>query len=266
MISGIAPYERRCTYLAFPTTKCVTANRSFCIWKGGLCNASAGYRYTNMKMAEESNLVSITFDFGEDITPNYFFMSRVDLLKDLTEIRLRSSADNITFNNEKFYTSPLTLTGVRDNDLFDCFDPLAAARYWQVEIEVNEPSNLSIGKIFIGNLFDFGIEPRPGLREERPNVRLGRSKNTGGQYRGSRVDSPLYRYLIEYEGLRDEVVFNFLQIMKLKVNRYALLINQDSEHLINDNEVVHGIISRVNIDRQACDFNFLSFTFTEMRG
>jgi len=270
-LTGIPPYERRCTYFAFPHNGCFhEASDDGCSLLHSVCGINTGYRHHNF-FTESTGVMSweVTYDFFSDpIAPNFLYISRVDLeeafLTGLLTIRFRGSNDDVNYVDIQNFTAPFNLSGSQENDFFECFDPGVEYRYIRIRFNFSAQTRVSFSKIYFGELFDMEQEPSVSLVETREQTERGVFQSTSNIKIYRRNGRPVYTYRFEYKGLSDNKAKQFLDKMIILNNRFTVLADLDNRELFNKHGVINGVISGVEVENTAKDFNNLSFNFVEM--
>jgi len=256
-LSGVPPYERRCTYLAFPHNGClVDVTDGGCDLLHPICGIESGFRYNNF-FAESQTATTwhVTYDFfSTQLAPQFLYISRLNINPDLLA----------NFTSPVAFFAPFTLQGVQGDDFFECFDALAPARYWRVRFVLGAGTRVAFSKIMFGELFDFGQEPSTNLTEKREQLERGVWSSTSNIKLHRRNGRPRYDYALEYKGLPDSKVKEFYDKVILRRNRFCVLADLDNRTLFNNHGLINGTISDVSSELEGQDFNTLSFDFKEM--
>ena len=261
-------FERRCTWLAFPHLfPPMSVSDAPCNIVHDECSIDAGFRY-HRYYTERTNISNwgAVYDF---ITPkpiNFFFLSRADLMPDLSGVFIAGSNDNNAFTPVYALGAPFNFTGVREHDLFDCFDDLPAFRYWRIRLTFSVPSRVCFNKFMFGSMFDMGREPDTNFREVLDSERSAVWKTTSSRTCLARTDLPRYVYRLSYTGMKHDEIESFFDEVIQKNKRYAILINRDNEKIINNHEVVHGLIQDIDFQQVNRNWWKLQFFFREMLG
>jgi len=258
----------RCTWLAFPHRFTpIASSAPSCNLLHTECAIDTSHRY--QRYYTENALLdtwSITYDFATATPVNFFYVARADLLQDLTNIILEGSNDNIAFTPVRTYTAPLTLTGVRDNDLFDCFDDTAAFRYWRITINLGTQQRICFSKIIFGQMIDMGREPEVTTTENREATNSASFRTTSARICLSQTEHSTYQYRVSYRNVKTAVIERVIDNLLVRDKRFSLLVNIEDNALFNGHDVIHGIISNVIFEQITDDVWTLDYEFNEMVG
>jgi hypothetical protein len=262
-----------CTYIGFPqpfgpseiSEPALSEYFSEC----GMMTSKRYHRYFGSDLATSGWIA--TWDLITPKSMRFLYIARADLIPGLTQIIFEASDDNFATTDFSiiynfFGEGAVTLTGPREEDFFSCFDETDAFRYWRIRISMVPDGQISFSKIYFGDLFYLGQEPKTRLSEQRI-IRNNRGYySTGGCFNRSRQQRPSYSYELEYTGITNEVSFEFMRKVEFDHNRYVLLINESYPELLNEHNVLHGKITDIEVSRESDDGNDISFTFNEMIG
>lgn len=229
------------------------------------CGIRTGYRHHRYMSENVSSSWNVSWYMPTYQEVDYLYISRADCLQNVNEIVLESSPDNIVWTPEITLSSPLVLTGPREEDLMVRFDTITSP-YYRVRIEYAINSQTIFNKLYLGKLLDLGIMPKTTLSESRQQLFNRRSRTTSGKTVAYSNKHPVYEYTIEWEGVDDEKTAEFVDRIPFRGNRYCILYSEDGRGILNGHQTLHGIIDRVQVDSTADNLNTIEFRFIEMKG
>lgn len=261
------PLGDRCTVIGFPCPAPFESTPAADGYLHPLCGICTSWRHQRYVSQAADTTHEIKWDFIDPQVLNFLYIARADCITDLDTIEIEWSDDDVVYTPETSFSGPFDFTGPRDNDFFECFADTAAHRYWKVIINLTSSQVLQFSKIYTGELFDMGQEPVKPMTERRENRRSFLPfRTTAANIKRVRKEELAYEYRMRYQNITDAVAGQIMQLSTVRNNRFVLLANTTYTELFNNHDVLHGLITDVEITRVSADKNDVRFIFTEMIG
>jgi hypothetical protein len=238
------------------TTVSLTASTTY-----PLVNLFGGSRFDIFKVATAtSGDCLLTFDLGASTTKsaNFIYFAKANLLKydDVGTITVKAHTANnygaaTTITTLSSFGST-TLQGPHEEDYVSIFAESAAYRYWFVNYNASAASNFAHSKMFLGKLFDPGMDPTP-------NIEITRVREIGGRRKA------LYTFRLHWDGLTYAKAKTMHETFS-RTRRYnpVILVTQSYHEPLHSHRVIIGRVTEFSSPPVATDYNSVSMTVEEM--
>jgi hypothetical protein len=226
-----------------------------------IVNLFGGSRFDMFRVATAASgdhLLTIDLGSGVTATADFLYFSKANLLQndDVGTITLKAhSANNYaaatTITTISSFGSA-TLRGPHSEDYIATFTETAAYRYWFVNYNASAVSQVPHSKVFLGKLFDPGVDPTPDMV-------ITRKRNSGSRRKA------LYTFKLKWEGLTYAKTKTMLDTYA-RTRRYnaIILVTQSYHELLHDHRVIIGRITSFTSPPTVTDYNSVSMTVEEM--
>ncbi len=218
------------------------------------------------------NYPLVQFDLGNaPLTANYLAIARADLLPRtaLSTLELRASNTNNVATATVIFTRAVnttTLLGTKSNDYIETFTTTASYRYWWVIFGDNVTSTvITFSKIFLGNMFDIGIDPDDIQTSEKNNY-ADESYSSGARITGLTCESEII-HEIKWKLVSDAKVVEFCQ--KVLDNRHrnegVFLYTSTNNAILQNKKLIHCLtLNDFAIESSGFNKNTISASFKEI--
>lgn len=242
-------------------------------------NTINGKRATIWKSVQTSDVHALRYKLNSGITaqPDFYLISRADLLilgaSDIIT-QVRYSTDDSTYNVETNATidtlNDETLIGPRSEDFLKEFTTSQNVRYWSFVAYSDGATTfqLKVGKVLLGNLFDFGYEPDAYDIEKIPASESQFYSTSAVRYT-VRTDEPIYRLTVTWEGVTDDKVRDFFNnIVRWKHISPVFLYTRSDHRFLDNQRLLHcNLLSATSRQySEKNDFNTVTATFEQILG
>lgn len=226
-----------------------------------IANLFGGSRFDMFRVATAASgdhLLTIDLGSGVTATADFLYFSKANLLQndDVGTITLKAhSANNYaaatTITTISSFGSA-TLRGPHSEDYITTFTETAAYRYWFVNYNASAVSQVPHSKVFLGKLFDPGVDPTPDMV-------ITRKRNTGSRRKA------IYTFKLKWDGLTYAKTKTMLDTYA-RTRRYnmIILVTQSYHELLHDHRVIIGRITSFTSPPTVTDYNAVSMTVEEM--
>lgn len=236
-------------------------------------NLFRGYRSHHGQLVADTNSTrTIDFNLATAQTASYMIIARADLLEDqgITLVTLQRSSDNSSWTTVTSSSLDENLrSGPKSQDLLLTFTETSAYRYWRVYFDSTLTSKLRFSKIYLGNMFDFGVAP------DRFSYDIGESdynefEADSGSIHVEQFREPRRVLTVTWDGVSDATLETLIGpngvIQSFKEGLFFYTASQPQ--ILNYDTLLHAELISINKDDQFGypDWNTLTMTFREMLG
>lgn len=245
-----------------------------------LVNSTIGKRWQHFKSASSASTHYLTYDLGllRSATASFVLLSRLDFLRALTpqvDYKLYGSNDNFvtsTLIDSVTNLDSVTLLGPRANDWLRTFTASASYRYFQIQLLNTTPTafDVRLGKVLLGNLFDFGLDPGPALLSKPYDVGKAEFTADSGSKHLARVESPKYQVGFTWEGVSDSATQSFIEKIYDKRDTQTVFLYTTSFHdILDSTQLLHvRVLDEFSVTgvRGKPNYNVVNANFQEVLG
>lgn len=239
----------------------------------GYYNTIAGERHTYWVTQTTSNIYCVAYGLnsGVTVTPDYCLISgKISETPTNYKLVVQSSSDGVTWADESSTGafSGETFYGVESDDLIEEFTASGAKRYWRAKFEKVSGSNAAfyLSKIYLGNLFDFSLEP-DAYSIDRVPARFSNYYAASGSNHFVDLKREVYIIKIEWNGVSDDKVKDFYnKVVKFK-HIYPVYLVTRSDHVYLDNQRILNCRLETCYTEQSAtkaDYNKVVCTFRQI--
>jgi hypothetical protein len=223
-------------------------------------------------VASDTHTIYYYLNTGITAAPDHVIYGRLDKFPSNYKVKVESSTDASAWTTETTSAriSTLTLIGPDATDYIVEFTASASRRYWRVRFfkDVNSDDNIYIGKIYLGNFFDWGVEPDDysinRIPESQSNFYYG-----AGSQKITNLEDSVYQININWLGVTDDKVKDFYdKIVKYKHINPVFLYARSVAEVLDSQTLIHCRLiscSTEQVGRQP-DYNLVRATFEQVLG
>jgi hypothetical protein len=242
-------------------------------------NCYQGLRQAWWQSSYSKSEHNIRWDLGSGNTraASFIVLARVDALRALyptttTQFELMRSTDDSAWTTEQTIANlhSLTLTGPSAQDYISTFSATSAYRYWRAKISSTAGTadfTSRISKIYLGNLFDFGVEP--AMYKIERDYQFAEDFISGGGVRHTgRLSAPRYKVALEWWGVSDATTKAFFDDINARRNTHTFFLYTASYHdVLDEARLLHvRLVSASSDDTSDGDYNRVTAEFLEVLG
>lgn len=227
-----------------------------------LKNLFGGSRFDIFKVATPASgdhLMTIDLGASTTKTANFVYFSKANLLQgdDVGTITIKAhSANNYAAATTVTTISSFgsaTLVGPHAEDYIVTFTETSAYRYWFVNYNGSAATDVSHAYMFLGKLFDPGVDPTYDTLE------ITRKRPTGSRRKA------LYTFKLQWKGLTYAKTKTMLDTFaRTRRHNPIILVTQSYHEILHSHKVIIGRITDFTSPPTVTDYNSVSMTVEEM--
>lgn len=238
---------------------------------------TGGPRYQHFTPATASTIVRFLVDLGADYTTknaaaDHIILARGDILQGqgVTDVTLSRSSDAASYTDVHDNTSfaSATLSGPDSQDYIATFSETSQYRYWRLQIEAGSSITPRFSKWHTGVLIDFGSDPS-SFSAELVTPADAEWKSSAGVRFSCRTEDPYYRISIEWDGLTDAELQEFIDDVYSKREECPVfLYAPDQTQILDGHTLMHVRCVEAEWSKKdgIDDYNHLRCDFEEVKG
>lgn len=223
-------------------------------------NVASGGRAEEFRAASATRQTVWEWDVGVSLTaqPNYFALCRADLnyyAQYLPVSYTIAGAADAAFTGASIVSGlygPASLVGNAAEDFIQSVSFDTAQRYWRVTLSTTDAVTQQIGKIFLGNYFDFGREPV--LTDYAESF----------EYKSATMRRPPRRFNLTWRGISNAKKQDFIDKITAYQDANSVIVWDQGDDILPNVTAAHCRITETRIVSVNYNNNNITVYFEEL--